>query len=165
MTLHFQSLDQKALHFKLPSWFLLSIRYDSNASASDSSDEGDDSEGESAKKKKAKTIKVVKEKKERKPRKEVREQKQTKKCPSLRLYSINMAFLLWLCLSRRSRRTLVAPKGRWVPTCFGWTPVGSASRRITPESPSQRYPRKPERCGDSWTKTRRRWDLGCIFFV
>lgn len=51
-----------------------SIRYDSNASASDSSDEGDESEDEGAKKKKAKKAKVVKEKKERKPRKEVREQ-------------------------------------------------------------------------------------------
>lgn len=50
-----------------------SIRYDSNASASDSSEEGDESEDESAKKKKAKKVKVVKEKKERKPRKEVRE--------------------------------------------------------------------------------------------
>lgn len=49
-----------------------SIRYDSNASASDSSDDGDESEDEGAKKKKAKKVKVVKEKKERKPRKEVR---------------------------------------------------------------------------------------------
>lgn len=50
-----------------------SIRYDSNASASDSSEGGEESEDESAKKKKAKKAKVVKEKKERKPRKEVRE--------------------------------------------------------------------------------------------
>lgn len=47
------------------------IRYDSNASASDSSEEGNESEDEAAKKKKAKKTKVVKEKKERKPRKEV----------------------------------------------------------------------------------------------
>lgn len=54
------------------------IRYDSNASASDSSDDGDDSEDDSAKKKKkAKKAKVVKEKKERKPRKEVRAAEKT----------------------------------------------------------------------------------------
>uniref|UniRef100_A0A673Z4N8 FACT complex subunit SSRP1 n=1 Tax=Salmo trutta TaxID=8032 RepID=A0A673Z4N8_SALTR len=47
----------------------LSIRYDSNASESDSGSGGDGSDDEGKKKKPAKKAKVVKEKKERKPRK------------------------------------------------------------------------------------------------
>lgn len=61
-----------SLHSSSSCVSLPSIRFDSNASASDSSEDGDDSEDESAKKKKTKKAKVVKEKKERKPRKEVR---------------------------------------------------------------------------------------------
>ena len=52
----------------------------------------------------------------------------------------------------------MALRGQWVPTCFGWTPVESESRRRTPASPSPRSLKRPERCGDSWAKTRRRWE-------
>lgn len=51
----------------------------------------------------------------------------------------------------------VGQKGQWVPTCCGWTLVGSELSLRTPASPLQRSPRRPERCGDSWAKTRRRW--------
>lgn len=58
-------------HFHIPP----SLRYDSNASASESSEGGDEVDDEGKAKKTAKKAKIVKEKKERKPRKEVRDRR------------------------------------------------------------------------------------------
>uniref|UniRef100_A0A4W5KKZ3 FACT complex subunit SSRP1 n=1 Tax=Hucho hucho TaxID=62062 RepID=A0A4W5KKZ3_9TELE len=72
----------------------LSLRYDSNASESDSGSGGDGSDDEGKKKKPAKKAKVVKEKKERKPRKE-KKQKDTN-APKRPMSS----YMLWLNSSR-----------------------------------------------------------------
>uniref|UniRef100_A0A673Z3P1 FACT complex subunit SSRP1 n=1 Tax=Salmo trutta TaxID=8032 RepID=A0A673Z3P1_SALTR len=72
----------------------LSIRYDSNASESDSGSGGDGSDDEGKKKKPAKKAKVVKEKKERKPRRE-KKQKDTN-APKRPMSS----YMLWLNSSR-----------------------------------------------------------------
>lgn len=66
-------------------------------------------------------------------------------------------FLPFFNVRRRSRKIPAAPRGQWAPTCCGWTPAVSESSRRTPASPSLRSPRRPERCGDNWAKTRRRW--------
>lgn len=154
--------------------FFASVRYDSNASASDSSDDGDASDNDGSKKPKVKKPKVVKEKKERKRRKEVREPSGQRKrekyrfkqrfffFPALELQTDaefellkDLKSLPFFNLSRRSREK--DPRGRWAPTCCGWMPAASASSLRTPASPSQRFPRRPERCGDNWAKTTRRW--------
>ena len=142
---------------------LLWIRYDSNASASDSSEDGDDSGDEGAKKKKEKKEKVVKEKKERKPRREVRGQRAwNREGPHYitqiqRLYNFTSWFPSSLQFIRKSRKTPADPRGRWVPTWFGWTPVVNESSQRIQESPSPRFQRRPERCGDNCKKRIKRW--------
>ena len=144
---------------------LPSIRYDSNASASesDSGEDGDDSDDTKKKKKekKEKTVKVVKEKKERKPRKEVREHLgQEEKHERKKMSSINpltLPSLFHASRGRGGRRRSARPRGRWAPTCCGSTPAERESSLRTPASPSQRSPRRPERCGGRWAKRTRRW--------
>lgn len=142
--------------------FSSAFRYDSNASASSSSEEGEGSEDEGAKKKKAKKVKVVKERKERKPRKEVRWYKGG--VLGVFCFFLNQTTYTWLAfplfyLNRRSRKTLAAPRGQWVPTCCGWTPIVNASGQRILESPSQGFPRGLEKCGGNWEKMTRRWDF------
>ena len=66
--------------------------------------------------------------------------------------------------SRRSRKIKVAPRGLWAPTCCGSTTAASESSQRTQASPSQRYRRRPERCGDNWAKKRRRWESLIQFY-